>query len=311
MSSPLPTSGTTYVDVSALLTGKLYLPDRWLFEDGDEDMLSVRQFSPDFSFLIGHPSGKRALFDLGLRKDLENNPTAIQNDYCRIAPVVPKDATDLLQAGPVSASAINTVIFSHLHFDHTGDCTKFPDADVIVGPGSRAATTPGYPHAAGSPFSGAVLEHPRFRELSFEKDSWVPLGPFLRAHDFFGDNSFYLIDAPGHMPGHLGGLALTGKDEWVFMGGDCCHHRSLLDGKRPMSVTVGPGGTTSFHKDPPTAMRTIEKIRLLEAQGDVLVALAHDAGLEGKMPEYPATLNKWKGSSWKHDHDAMLAKVYS
>ena len=56
------------VDVFALPTGKLYLPDRWLFEDGDNDMLSKRQFSPDFSFLICHSSGKRVLFDLGLKK---------------------------------------------------------------------------------------------------------------------------------------------------------------------------------------------------------------------------------------------------
>lgn len=68
MSCSLPTNGTTFVDVCALPTGKLYLPDRWLFEDGDEDMLSARQFSPDFSFLISHPSQQRVLFDLGMRK---------------------------------------------------------------------------------------------------------------------------------------------------------------------------------------------------------------------------------------------------
>ena len=113
------------------------------------------------------------------------------------------------------------------------------------------------------------------------------------------------------MPGHLGALALTAKDEWVFMGGDCCHHRSLLVGKRPMSVTVGPNGTASFHKDPTTAMRTIEKIRMLERGGDVFVALAHDAGLEGKMPEYPESLNEWKSSAWKDELDVTLAKVYS
>lgn len=61
--SPLAT-----VEVSALPTGKLYLPDRWLFEDGDNDMRKARQFSPDFSFLISHPSGEHILFDLGLRK---------------------------------------------------------------------------------------------------------------------------------------------------------------------------------------------------------------------------------------------------
>lgn len=246
-----------------------------------------------------------------LEQDLDQNPTAIRNDYCHIAPEVTKDATDLLQEGPVSASSITAVVFSHLHFDHTGDCTKFPDADIIVGPGSRAATTPGYPHATESPFSSAPLEHPRFRELSFETDSWAPLGPFPRALDFFGDHSFYLLDTPGHMLGHLGALALTGKDEWVFIGGDCCHHRSLLVGTRPMSVTVGPNGTASFHKDPTTAMRTIEKIRLLEEGGDVFVALAHDAALEGLMPEYPQTMGKWKGSAWKQDLDATLAKFYS
>jgi hypothetical protein len=61
-------SPSVKVEVSALPTGKLYLPDRWLFEDGDNDMQKARQFSPDFSFLISHPSGEHLLFDLGMRK---------------------------------------------------------------------------------------------------------------------------------------------------------------------------------------------------------------------------------------------------
>jgi hypothetical protein len=63
----LPESSTS-IEVFALLTGKLYLPDRWLFEDGDEDIRAARQHSPDYSFLIRHPSGKNVLFDLGMRK---------------------------------------------------------------------------------------------------------------------------------------------------------------------------------------------------------------------------------------------------
>lgn len=69
----LPSSSAT-VEVSALPTGKLYLPDRWLFEDGDNDMRKARQFSPDFSFLISHPSGEHILFDLGMRKVCINLP---------------------------------------------------------------------------------------------------------------------------------------------------------------------------------------------------------------------------------------------
>ena len=56
------------VAVYALPTGHLYLPDRWLFEDGNNDFNQYRQLVPDFSFLICHESGKNILFDLGLRK---------------------------------------------------------------------------------------------------------------------------------------------------------------------------------------------------------------------------------------------------
>jgi glyoxylase-like metal-dependent hydrolase (beta-lactamase superfamily II) len=202
------------------------------------------------------------------------------------------------------------VVLSHLHFDHTGDCTKFPDAELIVGPGSRAATTPGWPEARGSPFDGSILKHQHFRELDFDKDEWRPLGPFARAVDYFGDGSFFIIDAPGHMDGHLGALAKTGEDEWIFMGGDCCHHRSLLAGIRPMSVTVGPSKTPSFHRYPDVAKSTIHKVRLLEKQGSVLVALAHDARLDGVMPLYPGSLNGWKDSDWKKTLDQGLARDY-
>lgn len=243
-------------------------------------------------------------------QELENNPKVIRSDYRYIDPNVPKDAVDLLKEGPVTPSSISAVICSHLHFDHTGDCTKFPDAEIIVGPGSHAATFPGWPAALNSPFGSDILEHPHFRELSFEKESWAPFRKFPRAHNFFGDGSFYLVDTPGHMPGHLAAIARTGNDEWVFMGGDCCHHRALLMGHRPISITVGPGIAPSFHSDPVTASETIVKVRLLEESGNVLVALAHDAILEGRMPEYPKRLNGWRGSSWKEELDEVLGKQY-
>lgn len=56
------------LEMFALPTGKLQLPDRWIFEDGDQDLEKARQYSPYFSFLIIHPLGKKVLFDLGLRK---------------------------------------------------------------------------------------------------------------------------------------------------------------------------------------------------------------------------------------------------
>ena len=62
------TNDTKPVEVFALPTGQLSHPDRWLFEDGDEDLMTARHVYPNFSFLIRHHSGKSILFDLGLTK---------------------------------------------------------------------------------------------------------------------------------------------------------------------------------------------------------------------------------------------------
>lgn len=227
-------------------------------------------------------------------------------------PVVLEDPVDILRRGPVDPSSVSAVIFSHLHFDHIGDCTKFPNAQIIAGPGSKEANGEGWPINPKSPFSSAPVQHPKYTELTFEKEAWKPLGPFERAYDFFHDGSFFLVDTPGHMPGHLGALALTGLNEWVFMGGDCCHHRSLLVGARPMSVTCGPAGQKSFHKDPDVAADTIRKIRQLEQTegGQVFVALAHDSFLVGRMPLYPASLQGWPKSDWRKQLNRILSEHY-
>jgi hypothetical protein len=61
-------TSSVFLDVFALSTGQLSHPDRWLFEDGDNDMVKARHVYPDYSFLIQHPGGKSILFDLGLKK---------------------------------------------------------------------------------------------------------------------------------------------------------------------------------------------------------------------------------------------------
>lgn len=243
-------------------------------------------------------------------QDFQQVPELIRTVFPVVEPSAAEDPTDILPRGPVSPSSINAVVFSHLHFDHVGDCTKFPDSEMIAGPGTKSATgEEGWPVNPKSPYSHALLQHPKFRELTFEREKWAPLGPFEHAHDYFGDGSFYLLNTPGHMPGHLGGLALTGAGEWVFMGGDCCHHRDILVGSRPMSVTSGPLGRC-FHADANLAKRTLDKIRQLEKSGDVFVALAHDSFLVGTMPEYPHSLNGWSGSEWRKNLQAVLSQHY-
>jgi hypothetical protein len=42
--------------------------------------------------------------------------------------------------------------------------------------------------------------------------------------DYFGDGSFYLLDSPGHLLGHICGLARTTNDSFILMSGDMAHH---------------------------------------------------------------------------------------
>ena len=225
----------------------------------------------------------------------------IRQDYTSIEPYAPKDAFDLLSGGHVHPDDIDTVILSHMHFDHTGDVQRFPNADIVLGLGTRSFTNPGYPRAQLSPFDSTVLEHPRYRELKIGDYIEIPKGsvpeecPFRHGFDIFGDSSFWILDAPGHMPGHQVALARTGDREWVSMGGDCCHHRSLLeDPRRDISVDVGPKGQPGFHKYATEARSSIEKLRLLHEVDAVFVVLAHDAKLDGCMPIYPESLSGWR-----------------
>ena len=58
---------------------------------------------------------------------------------------------------------------------------------------------------------------------------WKPFGPFERALDYFGDGSFWILDAPGHMPGNVAAAARLQDGEWVILGSDC----TLLSSKIP------------------------------------------------------------------------------
>lgn len=65
---PSSTGEARAAKVYALAAGELNHPDRWLFEDGDEDIVKAKHPYPDFCFLIQHHTGKNVLFDLGLTK---------------------------------------------------------------------------------------------------------------------------------------------------------------------------------------------------------------------------------------------------
>ncbi|KAJ6027592.1 uncharacterized protein N7446_003813 [Penicillium canescens] len=106
---------------------------------------------------------------------------------------------------------------------------------------------------------------------------WKHFGPFENAMDLFGDGSFWIIQAPGHMPGNLGACARLATGDWVVLGSDCCHSRALFTGTKEFASFELPDGITfSLHEDVPAATDTLERMRIMERKFGAHVALAHD-----------------------------------
>ncbi|KAH6971072.1 beta-lactamase-like protein [Ilyonectria sp. MPI-CAGE-AT-0026] len=240
-----------------------------------------------WAFFIHHePSGRHILWDVGLSAD-RSEYTAYTNKHVLnvlhpVSPVV--SLPEQLHALGVLPDTLDTVIFSHHHWDHSRPIKgMFPRAVGYFGPGTFAHCTPGQFHDDPYDVSGkwdAHFFHPeRSTENCVELDGkWQRFGPFERAMDLLHDGSLWIIQAPGHMPGNLAAAAKLANGEWVIMASDCCHSsRALLDGSEDFRTWVNSHGETeSLHEDLPAAKDTVKKLKGLETHYNAHIALAHD-----------------------------------
>lgn len=93
-------------------TTRMQVPSRIMLEPEIKgfDILDA----PAFSFLIEHPaSGRKVLFDLGMRKDWENLAPAIVRQIRNVGTkvTVEKGVADILNDGGVKPDAIEAIIW--------------------------------------------------------------------------------------------------------------------------------------------------------------------------------------------------------
>ena len=281
---------------------------------------------------------KHVLFDLGVRKDWkEALPSAVSERLAKIFQAhVEKNVAEILDEDVgnigVKSKDIGAVIWSHHHWDHVGDISTFPSStELVIGPGFSAHYLPGYPKNKESTLLETDFEGRNVREIGFQSFS-SKLGQFP-AFDYFGDGSLYLLSSPGHTVGHMCALArvTSSPDTFIFMGGDCAHHGGEFRPTPylPLPETIKPspfphlssGGcpgallqklhpkhsaTEPFYTPSPQisenhdeALRSIRKLEEFDASDNVLMCIAHDFTLPGRVEFYPEKINVWKEKGYK------------
>lgn len=283
-----------------------------------------------YAFLITHQD-RHVLFDLGIKKDWENliPGTVKRHKESGTEIVVEKELVDILREGGTDLDKIDTAIWSHIHWDHTGNLASFPSkTELVVGPGIKERFMPGWPTIPDSHFRETDVAGRKITGLDAEAFN-IDIGG-LRGFDYFGDGSFYLLDAPGHALGHLNALARTSSnpDTFIFLAADSVH----LGGEfRPTKALPLPDAVDisgiiprpcpkeellKFHpRDSATvpylgldpcfpehledAEKTIESIERFDADDRVLVIFSHDVSIYNVLEYYPALANSWKAKNWK------------
>lgn len=289
----------------------------------------------NYSFLIeSRHRDQSVLFDLAFMKDLDSKmPPALKalfagggDDGSGIDEV--HDVPDTLESHGTALSSINAVIWSHAHIDHIGDPSVFPPTtELVVGPGFKASSMPGYPTNPDSFLLDSAFQGRTVREVDFAT-SITTIGGF-RTVDFFDDGSFWLLEAPGHTGHHICALCRTTDESWIFLGGDACHNaaqlrpsefRPLPDtvpatvlGKRPppercscahlsyLQQSAGDsfyGLAAGMHEDLAKAEEVVGKLKAFDGRNDVMIVMAHDASLLDVLEFFPQSLNDWQSRGW-------------
>lgn len=273
-----PPSGPsqTYWDISVIDSAHLPLPLS-MYPNPNH-----RPYVPVLSFLLRHshfPNRRPTLFDASiapsvLEPDANHSPippyahnvVVPMFSPFRISMPVP----EALAQGGLRTDDIEHVILSHLHWDHIGDPRWFKRANFIVGEGCKSLLENGYPHQENSQFKADLLPEDRTTFLS-TSEKWPPLGPFPHALDYFGDGSLYIVDSPGHLPGHINALIRIAPtpavpNNWVYLAGDAAHHCHLITGEANMVVKRDPETgkvLQCWHEDPDLAQASIDRIKEL------------------------------------------------
>lgn len=205
---------------------------------------------PVSCWLIEHERGN-VLFDSGLHAELKTNQGrlgALENIFDI---EIEHTLTEQLARQGYDAADIDILVFSHLHFDHSGATAEIPNARIIV-----------------QEDEWQVAHSPKLIEQGVYFPDDFDLGHDVMTvdgdHDLFGDGRIMCIPTPGHTAGHQC-VKVELESGPVLLVGDCCYFSAMLTDLR----------LPSFSFDKELQLASMKKLIDLQDAG-VKLLFGHD-----------------------------------
>jgi glyoxylase-like metal-dependent hydrolase (beta-lactamase superfamily II) len=207
--------------------------------------------SPCLAYVVHHDQLGTLLIDTGLHPDASQN---IRKDFGPAMGLLfrdlrPVDApfADQLRAIGVEPDAIERVVMTHLHVDHTSGMRLLPNASFIC---AREEWTAAHRRLAIA--NGYVRQHlppeSRMQLLDYQNDG-ESYGAFAQTIDLTGDGTIRLILTPGHTAGHQSVLLQLEDGRTILLVGDAAYTvRSIREQLLPMLTANDQASLTSLRK---------------------------------------------------------------
>lgn len=174
------------------------------------------------AFLVEHPEAGPVLVDAGLHEQVATDVAGALGRLGAVAFTIdmqPEWAVPhQLRARGVDPAAVETIVMTHLHYDHASGLSAFPGATVHVDAAEHAAAS-----------KGRMLEGyiPRLQETPGQK--WVTFPHDEDVHDVLGDGSIRLLSTPGHTVGHRSVVLRLASGGELLLTGDAAYARATID----------------------------------------------------------------------------------
>lgn len=243
LNDPLPGgSDSATVTVRMWITGEMGAPRGFLHKEeqplakaralGRGAAKKIETWVPCPVFLLEHSSAGKVLIDTGMPPAVAHDTKAalgrLAASMYAVRATEDQPLPARLRAAGIDPSEIATVVFTHLHFDHTGGLAEIGGSAQVVVSQTEWRSAHGSRRLARGYMPRQYDTAHDFRLVDFDADSINSFASFGRAFDLFGDGSVTLVSTPGHTAGHMSVIVRTPQRE-VLLAGDAIYDRRSLD----------------------------------------------------------------------------------